>query len=109
MVMAFAGRRIDAENSKTARFPSQNKGAVLAVLTSIFMKEMPLVLTASAACGSDLLAVEAATRVGIRSIRIVLPFSPEIFRETSVTDRANADYWGKLFDHHIANAQARSD
>jgi hypothetical protein len=52
-------------------------------------------LVCSAACGADLLALEAAGHLGIERY-IILPFGRERFRKTSVTDRPGD--WGKLFD-----------
>ena len=44
------------------------------------------VLVCSAACGADLIALQAAGRVSLRR-RIVLPFEPSRFRDSSVVDR----------------------
>ena len=63
-------------------------------------------MVASAACGADLVALEAAEQLGIRR-RIVLPFGPERFRSTSVTDRPGD--WGPTFDRLIATAEATGD
>jgi hypothetical protein len=43
-------------------------------------------LVSSAACGSGLLALDAASALRIQT-RIILPFAPDAFRETSVVDR----------------------
>jgi hypothetical protein len=60
----------------------------------------------SAACGADLVALEEAERFGLRR-RIVLPFPPKRFRETSVTDRPGD--WGPVFDRLVAAAEAAGD
>jgi hypothetical protein len=106
-VIAFAGRRIDADNAHPPRFPSANVEAVRASLWRTLKEAAASILIASAACGSDLLALEAASELGIRS-RIVLPFAPEVFRQTSVTDRTQPAYWGALYDRLIAEARERS-
>lgn len=63
-------------------------------------------LTCSAACGADLLALDVAMTAGIRC-RIVLPYSQERFRRTSVVDRPGN--WGALFDRAVRTVAARGD
>jgi hypothetical protein len=60
----------------------------------------------SAACGADLLALIVAGQLGLHR-RVVLPFAPERFRETSVTDRAWD--WGLEYDQVIAAVRAEND
>jgi hypothetical protein len=55
-------------------------------IVDLLAEEHTEALVCSAACGADLIALEEAERLGLRR-RIVLPFSPRQFRETSVTDR----------------------
>jgi hypothetical protein len=74
-VVAFAGRRIDAEGAKAARFPFANVGAVRAAIGASLERIAPYLLIASAACGADLMALQAAASGHIR-MRIVLPFPP---------------------------------
>jgi hypothetical protein len=54
----------------------------------------------------DLVALEEAERLGLRR-RIVLPFPPERFRKTSVSDRPGD--WGPVFDRLVAAAGATGD
>jgi hypothetical protein len=63
-------------------------------------------LVCSAACGSDLVALEEAERLGLRR-RIVLPFGRERFRQSSVTDRPGN--WGAAFDRLADGAQEAGD
>src|SRR4051812_3874212 len=105
-VLALAGRRIDARNTKEPRFPHDAIPTVRRRLTDLFVKERAVALVCSAACGSDLIALEEAERLGIRR-RIVLPFPPERFRETSVTDRPGN--WGPVFDRIVAVAAEAGD
>jgi hypothetical protein len=107
-VIALAGRRIDADNAHPPRFPSANVEAVRATLSRTLEKAAASILIASAACGSDLLALDAASKLGIRC-RIVIPFAPEVFRQTSVVDRTQPAYWGALYDRLIAEARERGD
>jgi hypothetical protein len=95
MVIALAGRRISAPESKTIRFPLENVGKVRERLRELFASTRPKLLVSSGACGADLLALEVAGSMGIlRSM--VLPFDPATFKSTSVTDRPGD--WGDLFD-----------
>jgi hypothetical protein len=107
-VVALAGRRIDAENAQPARFPDANAQAVRASLSRSLQQAATSVLIASAACGSDLLALDAASDLNIR-VRIVLPFATDVFRRTSVVDRTQPAYWGALYDRIIAAARECGD
>ena len=77
-VVAFAGRRIDAEGAQAARFPFANVGAVRAAIGASLERIAPYLLIASAACGADLMALQAAASGHIR-MRIVLPFPRRAF------------------------------
>ena len=101
MVIALAGRRIDAPDAETPRFPAANEAAVRAKIESLFTGNDVQVLVSSAACGADLIAQETAMQLGVPR-RIVLPFSIAEFREASVTDRPGN--WGPRFDRVIHNA-----
>ena len=105
-VVALAGRRIDAPDTDPPRFPLKNVSIVRQRLAELLSKEPAAALVCSAACGADLIALEEAERLGLRR-RIVLPFPPKRFRETSVTDRPGD--WGPLFDRLIAVAEADGD
>ncbi|NOK36052.1 hypothetical protein HMI49_22885 [Corallococcus exercitus] len=95
MIIALAGRRIDAANAPAPRFPMASVTAVRHRLRELFVTQGARALVCSAACGSDLLALEVAGELGVRR-RIVLPFEPERFRRTSVLDRPGD--WGGAFD-----------
>jgi hypothetical protein len=97
-VVALAGRRVDAPDADTPRFPPENVGLVRERLGSFLEDRRATTLVCSAACGADLVALEAAEALGLRR-RIVLPFDPERFRETSVVDRPGD--WGPLYDRLI--------
>jgi hypothetical protein len=95
VVMAVAGRRVDAADAKTPRFPLENVPAVDARLDELLAREGATALVSSAACGADLVALTVAGRRGLRR-RVVLPFAPMAFRTSSVTDRPGD--WGPIFD-----------
>jgi hypothetical protein len=105
-VIALAGRRIDAEGSDPPRFPLMNVPVVRKRLAAVFSAESIVALVCSAACGADLIALEEAERVGCKR-RIVLPFSRERFRATSVVDRPGE--WGPVFDRLVAAVDAADD
>ena len=105
-VIALAGRRIDAPDTDPPRFPLENVPIVRSRLAAFLSAERAEALVCSAACGADLIALEEAERLGLRR-RIVLPFSPRRFRETSVTDRPGN--WGPVFDRLVAAAEAAGD
>jgi hypothetical protein len=105
-VVALAGRRIDPPLAKPSRFPSANAPTVRRKLKDFFSSENILALVSSAACGTDLIALEEAERLNIRC-RIILPFCPREFRNTSVTDRGKE--WGPVFDRLIGTADRQGD
>jgi len=95
VVFALAGRRLDAPDVKQRRFPAENVDEVRARLRSLFAARNAAVLVSSAACGADLLALEAAESQHMKR-RIVLPFPRDVFRRTSVVDRPGE--WGTIYD-----------
>jgi len=98
IVAALAGRRIDAKDAKVAQFPLANVPIVKLALAELLRKEHVSLLICSAACGADLLALDAALDANIRC-RVVLPFDPKRFRQTSVIDRPGD--WGILYERVI--------
>jgi len=105
-VVALAGRRVDASDTDPPRFPLKNVPLVRQRLADLFASERAVTLVCSAACGADLIALEEAERLGLRR-RLVLPFSPERFRQTSVVDRPGE--WGPVFDRLVAAAVETGD
>lgn len=106
MVIALAGRRVDAPGADTARFPAANVVAVRARIRELLMEQQAQALVCSAACGADLLALEAAAGLRIRR-RIVLPYTRARFRETSVVDRPGD--WGERFDAMVDAVEVSGD
>lgn len=103
-VIALAGRRIDAQNAETARFPLESVGVVRERVTRVLRGKTALVC--SAACGADLIALEQACTLHIRR-RVVLPYTREQFRKTSVVDRPGE--WGALFDRTLDEVEEAGD
>ncbi|MDB5226225.1 MAG: hypothetical protein JWN78_418 [Bacteroidota bacterium] len=105
MIVALAGRRIDAENSKLTRFPLANIGIVRERIRDFFVINKVSALVCSGACGSDLLALEVAGELGIHSI-MVIPFKKDIFLAKSVSDRPGN--WAILFNSIYQNLNKES-
>ena len=106
MIIALAGRRVDAKGAAPARFPLQNVDQVRERIRQALLDAKATGLVASAACGADLLALDEAGKLGLRR-RIVLPFPRDEFRAGSVIDRPGD--WGPLYDRIVDEVQARGD
>lgn len=95
MIIAHAGRRIDAAEANPPRFPLKNVELVRQRVRAMFKSHAAVALVSAAACGADLIALSEAGALGLRR-RVVLPFERKRFRETSVIDRPGD--WGPLYD-----------
>jgi hypothetical protein len=102
VIVALAGRRIDAPEAETPRFPEDRIPVVRDRIRRMLQLWNATTLVASAACGADLVGQQAAGDLGLRRI-VVLPFEPARFRETSVTDRPGD--WGPIFDALVASVR----
>ena len=105
-VVALTGRRIDAPGASVKRFPPSNASTVRARIREALERLAATALVSSAACGADLVALDAAGELGLRR-RVVLPFAETRFRETSVVDRG-AEF-GPPFDRIIVEVKAHND
>jgi hypothetical protein len=105
-VVALAGRRIDAEGATIKRFPLEAVKTVAASLDALFAAEHAVALVCSAACGSDLIALDVAGRRALRR-RIVLPSEPKVFLQTSVIDRPGG--WAPVFERIIDEVHRDGD
>ena len=113
MIVALAGRRIDAEGSPTPRFPLENAPAVADRIRSCFQLLPVSALVCSAARGADLLALDVAGELGIRRC-VVLPGDAASFRASSVVDgltreRQDGYEWGALFDRTLDAVKEKGD
>jgi hypothetical protein len=106
VIVALAGRRVDPASDDKPRFPLSNVAIVRARLFEALQQPGISTLVSSAACGADLLALEVARAMGLRC-RVILPFAPHRFCESSVTDRSGE--WGPMFDDVVAAAGGRGD
>ncbi|HEX9035713.1 MAG TPA: hypothetical protein VF808_01850 [Ktedonobacterales bacterium] len=106
MIVVVAGRRIDPENAPYTRFPVNARAAVGMRIKSALRDLKVTTLVASAACGADLLALDAARALGARR-RVILPYQEDWFLTDSVTDRPGD--WKELFEGLIADARDTHD
>jgi hypothetical protein len=100
-VVAFTGHMLDAPGRETPRFPPSLVPVVEAALREhVAAWHAPVVYT-SAACGADLLFVEAAQAVGAE-VNVVLPFARDEFVGTSVAPGGAP--WVERFERVLARA-----
>jgi hypothetical protein len=105
-IACLAGRRIDPIDADVPRFPLYRASGVGVAIAAVLVERKISRLVCAAACGADILALEACEALAIPAT-IVLPFSVTVFREASVIDRPGD--WGPRFDQVIARARAHSD
>lgn len=99
-VVAFVGHMIDAPG-RAPRFPASLAPAVaVAIREQLTRLHKPIVYT-SAACGADLLCIEAALQIGAE-VNIVLPFDRVDFVRTSVA--VGGEGWSERFEHALQAA-----
>jgi hypothetical protein len=106
MIIALAGRRIDAADAKPPRFPLHNVGIVKTRIRASLESRGATTLVCSAACGADLIALKEAGLLALRR-RVVLPFERQRFRDTSVADRPGD--WAVLYDQILDQVEAAGD
>jgi hypothetical protein len=106
MIIALAGRRVDATDATQRRFPLQNIRVVSERVRAMFKDHGATAVVCSAACGADLIALSEAGSLGLRR-RVALPFDRTRFKETSVIDRPGQ--WGALYDEIIDQIEAAGD
>src|SRR5260370_15444748 len=83
VIVAVAGRRIDAPDAAVARFPLANRRLVARRIGAALWRLDATAVVASAACGADLLALDAAGRRGLQR-RAILPYAEARVLEDSV-------------------------
>lgn len=106
MIVVVAGRRVDPPDPAAVRFPLSMRRTVAARTRKALAELRASTVVASAACGSDLLALDAARALGARR-RIVLPYQEDWFLEDSVIDRPGN--WEPLYQRLISEARAAGD
>ena len=106
MIIALAGRRVDAINASEPRFPLQNVERVSHGVRALLEEHAATAVVSSAACGADLIGLSEAGKLGMRR-RVILPFPREKFREGSVVDRPGE--WGELYDRVLDEVESEGD
>jgi hypothetical protein len=108
MIIALAGRRVDAIDAKQHRFSGapENVDRVRHRIRAFLVSQGSVALVSSAACGADLLGQEEARSLGLRR-KIILPFGVAKFRSSSVTDRPGD--WGPVYDAVVNDVKAQGD
>ena len=100
-VLAFTGHMIDRLDQTAQRFPEILEPVVAAALRKkVAALHLPIVYT-SAACGADLLFIEAALDCGAE-VNVVLPFDRADFVRTSVA--VGGERWIERFDRGLERA-----
>jgi len=100
-VVAFAGHMVDAVSRAVPRFPAALVPTVKTALRDALAKLRDPVVYTSAACGADLLLIEAALERNAE-VNIVLPFDRDDFVRTSVA--TGGDEWVGRFDAALSRA-----
>jgi len=100
-VVAFAGHMLDAPGRADPRFPPALASAGHAALRARLARLHQPVIYTSAACGADLIFIEAAFEIGAE-VNVVLPFDREDFIRTSVV--VGGDGWTQRFEAALARA-----
>lgn len=95
-VLVFTGHMIDAPGRPEPRFDPSMEAEVSAAIRARLEEMRPGAAYGSAACGADILCLEAVLEVG-GELHIVLPFPVEQFRATSVDIREDGR-WGDRFE-----------
>jgi len=83
-VIAFSGHMIDRPDRTAARFPAGIETKVAAALRDTIARLGPAIGYAQAACGADILFLEAMQQAGMQT-QIVLPCAEADFIEASVS------------------------
>jgi hypothetical protein len=100
-VVAFTGHMIDAPGRAVPRFPAALEPAVSAAVRSWIATLHRPVFYGSAACGTDIIALEAALATGAE-VNVVLPFDREDFIRSSVVN--GGERWLPRFEAALARA-----
>lgn len=100
-VFCFTGHMVDLSGSAIRRLPAEDLETISGHI-KLALGEDPSICYGSAACGSDILFLEANEANGGDNY-IVLPFPAEQFIEHSV--RIGGEYWVERFQRQIAAAR----
>jgi hypothetical protein len=102
-IVMFTGHMVDAPDRATPRFPTEREGDVRRAIRDRLRHLRPAAGYASAACGGDILFLEALLEDECE-IHVVLPFPPDEFLRASV-DLVPGSDWPRRF-HRVLEAAA---
>jgi hypothetical protein len=100
-VIAFSGHMIDHPSRPSPRFPAAIEARVAAALRDTVAAIGPSIGFAQAACGADILFLEAMQDAGMQT-QVVLPFPAAEFLRSSVAFAG--DQWIARFERALARA-----
>jgi class 3 adenylate cyclase len=103
VVVVFTGHLLDAPDRTDARFPPSAAPAVFTQIKRYLGEVRAKVAFASAACGADILFLEAMLELG-GEINIVLPSDMQSFVQESVLPGGNED-WVERFHRVVKSAK----
>jgi class 3 adenylate cyclase len=99
-VVVFSGHMIDRPEREEPRFPPQLERAVYATIRDWLARHHGLIGFSSAACGGDLLFLEAIQELGGET-HVILPYHQDEFLADSVDTGGNGD-WRARFEAQLA-------
>jgi Adenylate cyclase, family 3 (some proteins contain HAMP domain) len=102
-VIVFAGHMIDRPDRSDPRFPDELEKAVAKQIRAKVEMLKPGFGFSSAACGSDILFLEAMLERGAE-VSIVLPYNEDEFVRDSVEIGPKAKKWRERFDRVVVRA-----
>jgi class 3 adenylate cyclase/tetratricopeptide (TPR) repeat protein len=102
-VVLFSGHMVDREGRASERFPARLEPAVYATIRCWLEENHGLVGFASAACGADILFLEALLELGGEA-HVVLPCEVDEFLAESVEIPGAGD-WRERFEQQLANSR----
>ncbi len=100
-VLLFSGHMMDKADRAQPRFPAELEAEVAARIRAVVDSFKPAAAYGSAACGADILCLEAVADAG-GELHIVLPFPAEDFRRVCVA--FPGPDWGQRFDRLLQTA-----
>lgn len=103
-VLVFTGHMIDRPGRPKPAFPPSCEPDVKKEIEKRIDAIRPVAAYGSAACGADLLCLEAVLERG-GEVHVTLPFPPEEFRRTSVDIVPGGD-WGRRFEAVLEAAES---
>lgn len=103
MWVVHAGNRIDANNRESPRFPAHNVVRFEARLHRFLGELRPTGVVSAASGGADLLVLDVARSLGLRT-EVVLPLPVDEFLRQSVVDQGSA--WLERFDRVLPDRSA---